>query len=73
MLFINRAGDGVAKQQHDADFGWAGFITTQVSFIQILAVSLLVGILFLAILLGHYRAHIHAWRAFKEGAILRRR
>lgn len=36
----------------------------------ILILSLLAGVIILFILLGHYRTHIHAWTAFKEGAIL---
>lgn len=39
-------------------------------FFPVLMGSLLIGVIILSILLGHYRTHIHAWRAFKEGAIL---
>jgi|GEM_PF-4298268 hypothetical protein len=39
-------------------------------FFPILIGLLLTGVIILALLLGHYRTHIHAWTAFKEGAIL---
>ncbi|VVB89410.1 Uncharacterised protein [uncultured archaeon] len=39
-------------------------------FFPVLVASLLTGVILLSLLLGHYRIHIHAWRAFKEGAIL---
>ncbi len=35
-----------------------------------LVIFLFVVLIFLFILLGHYRAHVHAWTAFKEEAIL---
>ncbi|MCD6455591.1 MAG: hypothetical protein J7K81_02215 [Methanophagales archaeon] len=37
---------------------------------RILIVFLFVALIFLIILLGHYRTHVHVWTAFKEEAIL---
>ena len=37
---------------------------------RILVIFLFVALIFLIILLGHYRTHVHAWTAFKEEAIL---
>ncbi|MEA2032703.1 MAG: hypothetical protein U9N41_03850 [Euryarchaeota archaeon] len=38
--------------------------------ITFLVIFLLASSIFLLILLVHYRTHVHAWTAFKEGAIL---
>jgi hypothetical protein len=37
---------------------------------KILVIFLFVALIFLIILLAHYRTHVHAWTAFKEEAIL---
>ena len=42
-------------------------------FFQIFVVFLIVCLILLLILLGHYRIHIHAWTAFKEGAVLNKK